>query len=134
MDGVFRPRQSIQRVTPNAGNRRVIAGGVGVGRQDTPLATRTELPPVFNGPLIPTITGKQAVAIVPVATAGRFDYVLGAVFTKTGTAWPAWMLLDAFGVISGTPPAIAATTAHTVTCTTGAGSVASNAFNTNITA
>lgn len=31
--GIFRPRQVVQRVTANAGNRVFIAGGVGPGRQ-----------------------------------------------------------------------------------------------------
>lgn len=31
--GIFRPRQVVQRVTANAGNRAFIAGGVGPGRQ-----------------------------------------------------------------------------------------------------
>jgi hypothetical protein len=31
--GIYRPRQSVQRVTANAGNRAFIAGGRGPGRR-----------------------------------------------------------------------------------------------------
>jgi hypothetical protein len=31
--GIFRPRQGVQRVTANAGNRAFIAGGRGAGRR-----------------------------------------------------------------------------------------------------
>lgn len=34
--GIFRPRQQVQRITPNAGNRTVIAGGRGLGRPRPP--------------------------------------------------------------------------------------------------
>ena len=33
MTGIYRPRQSVQRVTANAGNRAFIAGGRGPGRR-----------------------------------------------------------------------------------------------------
>jgi len=32
-NGIFRPRQSVQRMTANAGNRAFIAGGRGPGRR-----------------------------------------------------------------------------------------------------
>ena len=34
--GIFRPRQQVQRVTANAGNRAFIAGGRGPGRPHPP--------------------------------------------------------------------------------------------------
>jgi hypothetical protein len=33
MSGIYRPRQSVQRITANAGNRAFIAGGRGPGRR-----------------------------------------------------------------------------------------------------
>lgn len=45
MGAIFRPRQSIQRITANAGNTRVIAGGIGINRAIKPVEAAPAPPP-----------------------------------------------------------------------------------------
>lgn len=95
--GIHRPRQSVSRITPNGGNRCVLAGGRrtmgGAGAR-------------FVGPAIGTINGSTGVAITAVSTAARFAFPPGSVISYTkGGSWPSWASVGAAsGQIGGTPP------------------------------
>ncbi len=94
--GIHRPRQSVARLTPNAGNRCVLLGGRrtmgGAGGR-------------FIGPDIPTINGTNGVAITAVSTAARFSFPPGsAISYAKGGSWPSWASIGAAsGQIGGTP-------------------------------
>lgn len=91
--GIFRPRQAVQRITVNAGNRCFIAGGAGRNRQR---------PPHYTGPAIPPPSWTTGVAIAPIYLRERFVGV--GEFTVTNL--PAGVTVDRLtGVISGTPTA-----------------------------
>ena len=110
------------RLTPNGGNRCVLAGG----RRTMGAAGGRCI-----GPDLATINGRTGTPIGVVSTAGRFSFPAGSVihYTEAG-AWPSWASLGAAsGQIGGTPagpgtsgPAIVIATAD------GGGSAQSNAF------
>ena len=112
----------LTRINPHQGNRRFIkCGGGGEPPPD---------PPVFSGS-ISNITGTEGEAITPVDVSGNFS-TGGAVTGYSLNGAPAWMNINASGVISGTPPDDTDTVGITVTGTNADGSDTSNAFNSTI--
>jgi hypothetical protein len=121
--GIHRPRQSVARLTPNGGNRLVLAGG----RRTGGGATGGQ----FIGPAIGTINGTTGSPIGVVSTSARFSFPPGAVIHYSqGGAWPSWATIGAAsGQIGGTPPGPGTTGPATVIATAdGGGSAQSNAF------
>jgi hypothetical protein len=91
--GILRPRQAVQRVTANAGNRAFVAGGAGKNRQRAPH---------YTGPAIPPQSWAVGVAIVPIALRDSFTGVGHFVVTDL----PAGVTVDRVtGIIAGTPTA-----------------------------
>jgi len=123
MSGIFRPRGPLRRITANAGNSGVIAGG---RRKGTGVAPGSI---AFVGPPIANIAGATGVPITAVPTAGLFANDTGAaVFAKVGI-WPSWLALSAIGTISGTPTGAGNHPNVQVSCTeAGKGGAVSNAF------
>jgi hypothetical protein len=82
MTSIFRPRQvAVQRLTPNAGNKRFVRGGAAIMRV-TPNAEQGELP--LEGGAGPVPTGAPPVK-PPVKVKQRLEEVKAAVKAQKST-------------------------------------------------
>lgn len=120
--GIHRPRQSVARVTPNAGNRCVLLGGKRTGGGAMGR---------FIGPDVPNITGTTGAPIGVVSTAARFAFPVGSsIAYSQGGTWPSWASIGASsGQIGGTPGGPGTTgPAWVIATAAGGGAAQSNPF------